>query len=851
MFGSREVRNLGLSLLLGGAVACSSEATKSGSGFDFDPAGFDGFEQKHLPLLSTDCSYANDDMLDNITITVAANETAYIFKRASDNKIVANANYGANECTVAVGKTITFTGGAGDQKVIIDFYSGIYTAALTSAQNVVVNLGGGTGDMVEVRTTTANDLVTMGTNVGTSYLTLSTVGTAKTTPDITMTGVESILVSTGAGNDNISGQGGTATPGAGPVDGNISLTIYGGDGDDTIMSGATSLNSVFNALYGGAGNDFFPQRDELGSDDIYGGAGVDTVDYGTRTSAIRATLGGTTAAVPATGSITCVPTTSIADNDYFVIPWAAGGGNSKRFAYQVTADAYQTGSITCDAQTNLSDNDYFSITDGTNTAIFEYDVSGTAVPTHGGTLIDVSGDTTDIDVCASTYTVVAAGLLAETVAITPTDPAGTATIALTADVYGSLNAIDNTGAGLVSISQFAGGFVESVANRTASATIIDVSGVSTGPAVCNLTYLSVLGAHNAVTFPITATDPAGTSYLALVNDTAGTAGNQAITKSGNFTISGMTTGAAAIARDDGDTATPEGDNINAEIENVVGSSAGDTIDGSGSDIVHVFLGMDGADTITGGPGNVNYLYGGKGNDFLIGGGVVDYLFGGDNDDRLQGGLGNDAINGAGVNCVGTAATTAAPIMPFAISICTTGAAAAGTAATSDTIDYTDRTNPVRVWLTQFNAPTCTAPNYMGEGTECDNILGAGTPAAASVKNIRGGDGDDNLKGDGRDNAIYGGLGVDTINGGLGNDALYGGAGNDIINGNDGLNGSIALTLNDNDYINGGTGTNTLKGDDGLDTIDSSLGADAVSCGLGDGDIILSSGAESLVSSCEL
>jgi Ca2+-binding RTX toxin-like protein len=138
---------------------------------------------------------------------------------------------------------------------------------------------------------------------------------------------------------------------------------------------------------------------------------------------------------------------------------------------------------------------------------------------------------------------------------------------------------------------------------------------------------------------------------------------------------------------------------------------------------------------------------------------------------------------------------------------------------------------------------------MGEVTECDVIVV--TNLVASVKNIRGGAGDDTLIGDNRANIIWGGAGNDTIDGAYGNDALYGEAGDDNIRGGPDSNASSPATTDD-DYINGGTGTNHLYGGDGLDTIDSSLGAsDVVDCGAGDGDISLPSNPLVLaVANCE-
>jgi Ca2+-binding RTX toxin-like protein len=101
------------------------------------------------------------------------------------------------------------------------------------------------------------------------------------------------------------------------------------------------------------------------------------------------------------------------------------------------------------------------------------------------------------------------------------------------------------------------------------------------------------------------------------------------------------------------------------IENVVGSSFGDTLTGDGSD--NRLFGLDGADTIRGGAGadvlvgdggNDNLygdagednLAGGDGNDIIYGGTEKDLLDGGDGDDMLYGEAGDDTlIGGAGAD----------------------------------------------------------------------------------------------------------------------------------------------------------------------------------------------------------
>ncbi|WP_296201287.1 cadherin domain-containing protein [Sphingorhabdus sp.] len=87
------------------------------------------------------------------------------------------------------------------------------------------------------------------------------------------------------------------------------------------------------------------------------------------------------------------------------------------------------------------------------------------------------------------------------------------------------------------------------------------------------------------------------------------------------------------------------------IENVVGSSFGDTLTGNGLD--NRLFGLDGADTIWGGAGadvlvgdgGNDSLFGDAGEDNLAGGDGNDIIYGGTEKDLLDGGVGDDALYG--------------------------------------------------------------------------------------------------------------------------------------------------------------------------------------------------------------
>jgi Ca2+-binding RTX toxin-like protein len=101
--------------------------------------------------------------------------------------------------------------------------------------------------------------------------------------------------------------------------------------------------------------------------------------------------------------------------------------------------------------------------------------------------------------------------------------------------------------------------------------------------------------------------------------------------------------------------------------------------------------------------------------------------------------------------------------------------------------------------------------------------------------IRSGDGDDTLWGDGGDDILAGGRGNDAIIGGDGNDRMIGESGDDFSNGGAG-----------NDSMSGSAGTDLLVGLEGRDLIDGGSDEDEIFGGLGDDRISGGSGDDDLL-----
>ena len=168
-----------------------------------------------------------------------------------------------------------------------------------------------------------------------------------------------------------------------------------------------------------------------------------------------------------------------------------------------------------------------------------------------------------------------------------------------------------------------------------------------------------------------------------------------------------------------------------------------------------------------GYGGNDLLLGNRGNDTLYGGTGNDTLNGGKGNDTLYGGTGNDTLNGG--NGI-------------------------------DTAVFSSRNNRINL--------ASTSRQNTRDGKD---IL-------TGIENVKGGGGNDLIRGDSEANYLYGENGKDRLYGGTGNDRLYGGDGNDGLYGEDG-----------NDLLTGGLGNDQLTGGAGRDTfcISTGVGRDVI------------------------
>jgi Ca2+-binding RTX toxin-like protein len=345
---------------------------------------------------------------------------------------------------------------------------------------------------------------------------------------------------------------------------------------------------------------------------------------------------------------------------------------------------------------------------------------------------------------------------------------------------------------------------------------VDYSGVD-GPVTASL-----LAGHGGATGNALDDD----TYVGLEN-LIGTAGADSLTgDSGNNTFAGLGGNDTIDGQGGTDTAdysaagagvtvtlrgTPSGstsggageDDLTA-IENVLGSTHDDTLEGSPSD--NKLDGNDGNDTasfagasgVTADLGVTTAQNTNDGNDTLLrfenltGSPGADTLSGTATANRIRGGGGNDLLNGrAGDDTLDGQGDT-------------------------DTVTYADAGAGVTVDLSVATS---------------QDTGGADEDTLAAIENATGSAHDDTITGDSVVNLLTGGDGNDTLSGAGGDDTLNGGAGDDTINGGA-----------DKDPGDGGDGKDTVNGDAGDDTLAGGVGDDKVEGGAdndgltgGDGD----------------
>ncbi|KGM32729.1 calcium-binding protein [Inquilinus limosus] len=269
----------------------------------------------------------------------------------------------------------------------------------------------------------------------------------------------------------------------------------------------------------------------------------------------------------------------------------------------------------------------------------------------------------------------------------------------------------------------------------------------------------------------------------------------------------------------------EGDTVNLDVENIIGTAVTDALVGSAAR---------------------NLLDGGGGDDLLDGLGDNDTLRGGDGNDELQGGAGADVLSGgAGIDTVRYSAIDVDGDGDLDGVRMTLGGTGTFGEAKGDTIDV-DIENVIGTIAGDDLA-----------GSSADNAL----DGAAGGDDLFGGDGNDTLIGGDGDDDLIGGAGADTLIGGSGIDSVVysgpdgvtvdltalvarnGDAQGDVFRPDHGIEDIDATSSGDS--LTGSAVANRLDGNSGDDVLSGLGGNDVLSGGLGSDILRGGAGADRL------
>jgi hypothetical protein len=294
-----HVGSLTIATILASSIGCS---VQSGTNDANSPTASEGdFISVHLAT-----NPAFNSKTGAVTITMS-DETAELYMSAADSSLMVNGVQAIDttvtpNVTAIVGgtkanvKTVTVgdTAGAVGDVVILNYTNGQFGVGSGTTAGTVVNL--------HSTVTANNSLVIKGTagvdNYAFGATGISLTNGAKTpTKDITATNVGTYEVFLGAGNDLFTAGGNSAVGGA--FAGANGVSIYGGDGNDTLVEGTlTTPKETFS-----------------------GGNGTDTVDYSARpaTHPVMVTVDPTGTTTPS-GQMTTngTPSAGVSENDYIL-----------------------------------------------------------------------------------------------------------------------------------------------------------------------------------------------------------------------------------------------------------------------------------------------------------------------------------------------------------------------------------------------------------------------------------------------------------------------------------------------------------------------------------------------------
>jgi Ca2+-binding RTX toxin-like protein len=690
---ARYQSKLALALMAGGlAAGCSGSDPWS-----VDPEGYDGISEETFPLLANPCTI--NTTTGTMTLSVRGAETVYLTLRAADGLVVADGTLaGGAECAVPSTYKIVVTQDSqnvGVEKVFLDYINGTYALGTTVGSTVTpgITMALGAGSSIIVRGSSGADKIYLGStySVGTTlqYNWINVNG--DTSPDVRMSGVNDIKVSTGVGADLISADGGNGTTGTG-LDISIAFSAYGGPDADTLTGGKGA-----SLLDGGDGDDKFIQTATAGADTMVGGKGVDTVDYSVRTAAVNVTVCSTCAISDVCGCVasnaTCHTTAdglkTTCDGNAATAKTTCDGNantaktncdsaaNDRKATCESGANGRKT---TCDGAANTAWTSCTATCTPGDPVCLACDATLTgALGTCSSTLTSelgtctstetselgtcTSNQTTALNLCASNRTTALNTCIStrDSSYATCDGTQATCQAACTTPLCAICKADDGAALETDTVNDD----VEIVLGSKASDTISALYAVCSDQATVATVKCTLKGNDGDDTLVGSSHNDAidggagNDSLMGGLGDDAlvGGAGVDTVSYADRATLVRVSLNAASLWAVGQNGASSELDTIAADIENLTGGAGNDSL--RGSLIANIIHGGAGNDTIEGGLGNDalygdagnDLLYGGAGNDMLVGGAGTDTLVGGDGDDFIDSTDG-PAANDTSIDCDG-------------------------------------------------------------------------------------------------------------------------------------------------------------------------------------------------------
>jgi len=271
-------------------VACASDdsahsaqaaATDNGSddwGDDSLYPELGGKYAQNLTALVGQCTWTSSTSTMAIQGTGSAAQTIIFGLRPADGVFLVNGQLCKDAATgnstsvkgTAIKRVAYTSSNSAAEAVIVDYIGGVFAAGISGQAGVTLAFSAVAGNTWKMRGTSAADAVSFGTATNTvlnmakdAYVDISVTGTVGT-----------YAFSLAGGNDSFSAQTNTAT---GITNGwTNALTVFGGDGTDSLVGGTGS-----DTLKGGAGADTLIGA--AGGDSLYGETGNDVLDQGAAT----------------------------------------------------------------------------------------------------------------------------------------------------------------------------------------------------------------------------------------------------------------------------------------------------------------------------------------------------------------------------------------------------------------------------------------------------------------------------------------------------------------------------------------------------------------------------------------